>query len=44
MKQRYRLFLRRKSVFYAFDNTTKKFQSLDTRDRSEAERLLIGSE
>ena len=25
MKTRYRLFLRRKSVYYAFDNTTKTF-------------------
>ena len=30
MKERYRLFLRRKSVYYAFDNTTKTFQSLKT--------------
>jgi integrase len=41
MKNRYRLFLRRKSVFYAFDNTTKNFQSLKTKDRSQAERLLV---
>jgi len=40
MKTRYRLFLRRKSVYYAFDNSTRKFQSLDTRNRDEAERLL----
>ena len=39
MKARYRLFLRRKSVFYAFDTTTRKFQSLETKDRKEAERL-----
>ncbi len=38
MKERYRLFLRRKSVYYAFDNTTKTFQSLKTHDRSEANR------
>jgi hypothetical protein len=25
MKMRYRLFLRRKSVYYAFDDTTKSF-------------------
>ena len=42
MKDRYRLFLRRKSVFYAFDNSTKKFQSLNTKDRAEGERLLLG--
>jgi hypothetical protein len=40
MKARYRLFLRRKSVYYAFDTTTRKFQSLETKDRKEAERLL----
>lgn len=40
MKARYRLFLRRKSVYYAFDNTTRKFQSLDTKERDEAERLI----
>jgi integrase len=41
MKERYRLFLRRKSVYYAFDNTTKTFQSLKTKDEAEAERLLV---
>jgi hypothetical protein len=41
MKERYRLFLRRKSVYYAFDNTTKTFQSLKTKDRSQAVRLLL---
>lgn len=40
MKDRYRLFLRRRSVYYAFDNTTKTFQSLKTNDKSEAKRLL----
>ncbi len=40
MKDRYRLFLRRKSVYYAFDNTSKTFQSLKTNDKSEAKRLL----
>ena len=40
MKERYRLFLRRKSVYYAFDNATKTFQSLKTKDDAEAERLL----
>src|SRR5438093_5279481 len=41
MKQRYRLFLRRKSVFYAFDNVTRSFESLGTKDRDEAQRLVI---
>ena len=41
MNQRYRLFLRRKSVYYAFDNTTKNFQSLKTRDKAEASCLLV---
>jgi len=41
MKNRYRLFLRRKSVYYAFDDTTKKFESLKTHDKAVAERLLL---
>jgi len=41
MKLRYRLFLRRKSVYYAFDDTTKTFTSLKTKDKAEAERLLM---
>jgi hypothetical protein len=41
MKARYRLFLRRKSVYYAFDNTTKTFASLKTKDKAEAVRLLM---
>lgn len=41
MKERYRLFLRRKSVYYAFDNVTKTFESLKTRDKAEAARLLV---
>jgi hypothetical protein len=32
MKTRYRLFLRRRSVYYAFDNTTKTFTTLKTKD------------
>jgi hypothetical protein len=40
MKTRYRLFLRRRSVYYAFDNTTRRFQSLETKDPQEAERLV----
>jgi hypothetical protein len=40
MKDRYRLFLRRKSVFYAFDTETNRFESLRTRDRTEARKLL----
>jgi hypothetical protein len=39
MEERYRLFLRRKSVYYAFDTTTRRFQSLQTKDRKEAERV-----
>ena len=41
MKLRYRLFLRRKSVYYAFDDTTKTFTGLKTKDKPEAERLLM---
>ena len=41
MKLCYRLFLRRKSVYYAFDDTTKRFTSLKTKDKAEAERLLM---
>ncbi len=41
MKDRYRLFLRRKSVYYAFDNDTKTFQSLKTKDKAQATRLLM---
>ncbi len=41
---RYRLFLRRKSVYYAFDNTTKTFTSLKTKDKAEAKRLLMAHE
>jgi hypothetical protein len=42
MKDRYRLFLRRKSVYYAFDNNTRKFQSLQARDKKESTRLILG--
>lgn len=35
------MFLRRKSVYYAFDNTTKTFESLKTKDKAEAARLLL---
>ncbi len=41
MKLRYRLFLRRKSVYYAFDDTTKTFTSLKTKNKAEANRLLM---
>jgi hypothetical protein len=41
MKERYRLFGRRQSVYYAFDCQTKKNQSLETKDRSEAQRLVM---
>ena len=40
MKLRYRLFLRRKSVYYAFDDSTKTFTSLKTKNKVEANRLL----
>jgi hypothetical protein len=40
MKARYRLFLRRKSVYYAFDDTTKTFTSLKTKNKADAQRLL----
>ena len=41
MKERYRLSLRRKSVYDAFDHTPKTFQRLKTKDEAEAERLLV---
>ncbi len=41
MKDRYRLFLRRKSVYYAFDNKTRTFESLKTKDKAQAQRLLL---
>jgi integrase len=41
MKTRYRLFLRRKSVYYAFDDTTKTFASLKTKDKAVAARLIM---
>jgi integrase len=41
MQERYRLFLRRKSVYYAFDKVTRTFESLKTKDRAEAARLLV---
>jgi hypothetical protein len=41
MKDRYRLFLRRKSVYQAFDNDNKTFQSLKTKDKAQANRLLM---
>ena len=41
MKLRYRLFLRRKSVYYVVDDTTKTFTSLKTKDKAEANRLLM---
>jgi hypothetical protein len=44
MKLRYRLFLRRKSVYYAFDDTTKTFTSLKTKDKAEADRLLMATQ
>ncbi|MEY2410867.1 MAG: hypothetical protein QOF48_3537 [Verrucomicrobiota bacterium] len=38
---RYRLFLRRRSVYYAFDNVSKTFESLKTKDKVQAARLLV---
>jgi hypothetical protein len=43
MKERYRLFLRRKSVNYALDNTPKTFQNLKTKDQAQAEPLLLAT-
>ncbi len=40
MKPRYRLFRRRQSVYYAFDNRTRRFASLKTKDLEEAQRLI----
>jgi len=36
METCYRLFLLRKSVYFAFDNTTKTFTSLKTKDKTVA--------
>jgi hypothetical protein len=41
MKLRYRLLLHRKSVYYAFDSTTKRFESLKTKNKVEATRMLV---
>jgi hypothetical protein len=41
MKLRYRLFLCRKSVYYAFDDTTKTFTSLKTKDKTECNPLFM---
>jgi integrase len=41
MKTRYRVFLRRKSVYYAFDTLEKRFESLKTKSKSEAQRLVL---
>ena len=40
MKARYRLFLRRKTIYYAFDTVDNKFQSLKTKDKHEARGIL----
>jgi integrase len=40
MKERYRLFLRRKSVYYAFDTTTRNYESLHTKDKAAAKQLI----
>lgn len=41
MKTRYRPFVRRKSIYYAFDNTDKTFTSLKTKNKAEAARILV---
>ena len=43
MKERYRLFLRRKSVYYAFDNTTRTFESGAECDRIHVS-LYVGND
>ena len=43
MKERYRLFLCRKSVYYAFENTNKTFQSLKTKDRADKAPIITES-
>jgi hypothetical protein len=41
MKTRYRLFLQRKSVYYAFDTIENRYESLKTKNRAEAKRLIL---
>ena len=41
MKARYRLFLRRKSVYYAIDDTTKPFTRFKTKHKAVSQRLLM---
>ncbi len=40
MKARYRLFLRRKAIYYVFDTIENKFQSLKTKDKHQARGIL----
>ena len=40
MKQRYRVFLRPWGVYYCEDLTTKKQETLKTRDKDEAHRIV----
>ena len=40
MKTRYRLFRRRGTVFYCFDNQTRLYTSLQTKDRKAAQQLV----
>jgi hypothetical protein len=40
MKQRYRVFLRPWGVYYCEDLTTKKQETLKTRDKDEAYRIV----
>ncbi len=40
MKNRYRIYCRENGTFYSFDAVTKKRESLETKDRAEATRLV----
>ena len=40
MKPQFRLFLRRRSTYYAFDTSTKRYESLNTKDKQHALRLV----
>ena len=41
MKDRFRLYQRNGGIFYIFDNISKKRESLNTKDRVQAKRLLL---
>ena len=40
MKNRYRIYCRENGTFYSFDTISKKRDSLETKDRDEAIRLV----